>query len=77
MRETYPKPTRTVRVPMADKATGARVWWTVLRYGDCRPASWGYVDADGYERHGGETWAELVDRFSLTAENYGLTHRLS
>lgn len=76
MKLRFPTPTNTIRVPMTD-AEGVRYWWTVLRYADCRPASWGYVDHDGYERHGGETWRELADRFSLTAENYGLTHRLS
>ena len=54
------------------------VYWTVTREpaGTRRPI-WLIRDHEGYERFGGYTWRELVDRFCAVAEGYGLTHHLS
>lgn len=62
-----------MRVPLTYAPTGERVHWTVWR----DRGGWVYRDHEGYERNGGASWPELVDRFHRTAENYNMDHRLS
>lgn len=69
---------KTIRVPMTDPKDGTRVYWRVTREKLLAgPIVWMFEDHEGYERFGGETWLDLLDRFCATAENYGLVHRLS
>jgi hypothetical protein len=73
---------KAMRVPMTYRPTSERVYWTVSREmvataGRKPYKAWMYRSDDGCTRFGGETWLELVDRFSATADNYNMAHRLS
>lgn len=73
---------KAMRVPMTYQPTSEQVYWTVTRerywHGLKKERlGWFFTDNDGYQRFGGDTWLELVDRFSQTAENYAMAHRLN
>src|SRR5262249_16150573 len=70
-----PKPTeaRGMRIRMTYRETGNVYHWTVRK----AQGGWEYVDHEGYSRYAEGNWRDLVERFKLTADNYGMDCNIS
>lgn len=77
---------RAMRIKLKDE-TGRVYHWRVWRVEGVinvipgkksrKVSGWTFEDHDGYERFAEGNWSELVAKFRLTAENYGLTTNIS
>jgi len=58
------------------RETGERLKW-YFWHDRRKPATWFFVDHEGYERFAGETWAEAVVTINQTADAYGCDCNIS
>lgn len=76
---------KTIMIRLTDE-TGNIYKWTVrhlvatnltLGQKPKKIAGWSFTDHEGYERFAEGNWMDLVAKFRLVAENYGLTSNIS
>lgn len=64
---------RAMSIPMKYRETGERLRWKVRKV----EKGWEFEDHEGYPRFVEGNWFDLVERFKLVAENYGMECNIS
>jgi len=67
------KKAKAMRIRMTYASTGEVYHWKVRK----AQGGWEFEDHDGYSRHAEGNWNDLVVKFRMVAENYGMTCNIS